>query len=155
MTLNYTIYILELKKDGVGGVGRQKTGCRDNQRATAIIHKKQPCLLTQSFFFNKFIYLFLFIYFWLCWVLVAAHGLFLVAASGGYSSLQCVGFSSQGLLLLQSTGSRLTSFSTCGTRAQQLRMAGSRVQAQQLWGTGLVAPQHVGSSQTRARTHVP
>ena len=29
------------------------------------------------------------------------------------------------------------------------------VQAQQLWLTGLVAPQHVGSSQTRARTRVP
>ena len=28
-------------------------------------------------------------------------------------------------------------------------------QAQQLWLTGLVAPRHVGSSQTRARTRVP
>ena len=28
-------------------------------------------------------------------------------------------------------------------------------QAQQLWVTGLVAPRHVGSSQTRARTRVP
>ena len=28
-------------------------------------------------------------------------------------------------------------------------------QAQQLWRTGLVAPRHVGSSQTRARTCVP
>ena len=28
-------------------------------------------------------------------------------------------------------------------------------QAQQLWLTGLVAPWHVGSSQTRARTRVP
>ena len=27
----------------------------------------------------------IFIYFWLCWVFTAAHGLFLVAASGGYS----------------------------------------------------------------------
>ena len=35
------------------------------------------------FFFNKFIYLF--IYFWLCWVFVAARRLSLVAASGGYS----------------------------------------------------------------------
>ena len=26
--------------------------------------------------------------------------------------------------------------------------------AQELWSTGLVAPQHVGSSQTRDRTHV-
>ena len=28
-------------------------------------------------------------------------------------------------------------------------------QAQQLWPTGLVAPQHVGSSQSRARTRIP
>ena len=41
----------------------------------------------------------------------------------------------------------------CGL--QQLWLAGSRSQAQQLWCTGLVAPRHVGSSQTRARTHVP
>ena len=40
------------------------------------------------FFFNLLI---LFIYFWLRWVFVAAHGLSLVAASGGYSSLQCAG----------------------------------------------------------------
>ena len=32
---------------------------------------------------------------------------------------------------------------------------GSRAHAQQLWHTGLVAPWHVGSSQTRARTRVP
>ena len=42
-----------------------------------------------------------------------------------------------------------------GTRAQQLWLEGSRAQAQQLWRKGLVAPQHVGSSQTRARTCVP
>ena len=40
------------------------------------------------------------------------------------------------------------------TQAQQLWLAGSRVRAQQLWPTGLVAPRHVGSSRTRARTHV-
>ena len=56
------------------------------------------------FFFNLFI---LFIYFWLRWVFVAARGLSLVVASGGYSSLWCVGFSLQWLLLLRSTGSRL------------------------------------------------
>ena len=38
---------------------------------------------------------------------------------------------------------------------QQLWLAGSRAQAWQLWHTGLVAPQHVGSSRTRARTRVP
>ena len=56
--------------------------------------------------------------FWLCWVFVAARGLSLVAASGGYSSLQCAGFSLQWLLLLQSMGSRHVGFSSCGTWAQ-------------------------------------
>ena len=45
-------------------------------------------------------------YVWLCWVFIAAHGLSLVAASRGYSSLQCVGFSLRWLLLWRSTGSR-------------------------------------------------
>ena len=36
------------------------------------------------FFFYKFIYLFIFFNFWLHWVFVAARGLSLVAASGGY-----------------------------------------------------------------------
>ena len=62
--------------------------------------------------------LILFIYFWLHWVFVAACRLFLAAASGGYSSLWCVVFSLQWLLLLQSTGSRHVGFSSCGTRAQ-------------------------------------
>ena len=51
----------------------------------------------------KLIYL---IYFWLCWVFVAVHGLSLVVASRDYSSLQCVGSSLRWLLLLWSTGSR-------------------------------------------------
>ena len=60
----------------------------------------------------------LFIYFWLHWVFVAARGLSLVAATGGYSSLWCTGFSLQWLLLLQSTGSRHVGFSSCGLQAQ-------------------------------------
>ena len=64
-------------------------------------------------------------------------------------------FPLQWLLLLWSTGSRCAGFSSCGTRAQQLWLAGSRAQVQQMWHMGLVAPRHVGSSQTRARTRVP
>ena len=94
-------------------------------------------------------------YFWLRWIFAAAHRLSLVAASGGYSLLPCAGFSLWWLLLLWSTDSRRAGFSSCSTRAQQLWLAGSRVQAQQLWHTGLVAPWHVGSSRTRARTRVP
>ena len=70
--------------------------------------------LSELYFFKKI----LFIYFWLCWVFVAAGGLSLVAASGGYSSLWCAGFSLQWLLLLQSTGSRCAGFSSCGAQAQ-------------------------------------
>ena len=61
----------------------------------------QVVLLILSGFF--FFYLF---FFWLRWVFLAARGLSLVAASGGYSSLLCAGFSLQWLLLLRSTGSR-------------------------------------------------
>ena len=49
---------------------------------------------------NHYLFLNLFIYFWLCWVFVAAWGLSLVAASRGYSSLRCAGFSLWWLLLL-------------------------------------------------------
>ena len=46
----------------------------------------------KSFSLMCFVLFCFFIYFWLCWIIVAAHGLSLVAASGGYSSLWCVGF---------------------------------------------------------------
>ena len=62
--------------------------------------------------------IYLFFYFWLYWVFIVARGLSLVAASGGYSSLQRAGFSLQWLLLMQSTGSRCAGFSSCGMRAQ-------------------------------------
>ena len=70
-----------------------------------------------KWFIFKQIYLFYLFYFGLHWVFVAARGLSLVAASGGYSSLWCAGFSLQWLLLLRSTGSRCAGFSTCGMRA--------------------------------------
>ena len=86
---------------------------------------------------------------------VAARELSLVAVSGGYSSLRCMGFSLQWLLLLRSMGSRHVGFSSCGTWAQQLWHTGSRAEAQQLWCMGLVAPPYVGSSRTRDQTCVP
>ena len=51
-------------------------------------------------------FMYLFIYFWLCWVFVSVRGLSLVAASGGHSSLRCAGLSPSRPLLLRSTGSR-------------------------------------------------
>ena len=67
------------------------------------------------FFKNQF---YLFIYFWLCWVFVAVCKLSLVVESRGYSLLRCAGFSLRWLLLLRSTGSRRTGFSSCGTLVQ-------------------------------------
>ena len=76
-----------------------------------------------SFFSNVFYFYFYyilnlfisFIYFGLCWVFITVHGLSLVAASEGYYSLQCAGFSLRWLLLLRSKGSRRVGFSSCGT----------------------------------------
>ena len=65
--------------------------------------------------------------------LCCCSGFFLVVANWGYSSLQCVAFSLQWLLLLPSTG----------CKAHRL---------QYMWLTGFVALQHVGSSWTRDRT---
>ena len=61
------------------------------------------------------VFQFLFFYFWLRWVFVAVGMLSLVAASGGYSSLRCMGFSLRWLFLLRRTGSRRVGFSSCGT----------------------------------------
>ena len=55
-------------------------------------------------------------YFWLHWVFVAMCGLSLIAASGGYSLLQCMGLL-RWLVLLQRTGSRHMGFSSCSTQA--------------------------------------
>ena len=84
---------------------------------------QKVCLSTYLYsflFFNMFLIfiLFIIIYFWLRWVLIAAHGLSLVAVSGGYSSLWCAAFSLRWLLLLRSMGSRSIGFSSCGVRAQ-------------------------------------
>ena len=118
----------------------------------AVSRSRSSTYIVNLGLFFKF---YLFIYFWLRWVFVAACRLSLVAARGGYFLLWCAGFSLQWLLLLLSTGSRHTGFSSCGLRAQQLWLTGSRTQAQQLWCTGLVALWDVGSSRIRARTRVP
>ena len=50
-------------------------------------------------------------------------GFALVAASGGYSSMRCTGFSLWWLLLLWSTGSRHAGFSSCGSWALEHRLS--------------------------------
>ena len=72
------------------------------------LHKGRGCVLYRTFFF----------FFWLCWVFLAVHELSLVVASRGYTSLRCMGFSLQWLLLLQSMGSRCAGFSSCSIQAQ-------------------------------------
>ena len=68
-------------------------------------HHCRPGTSHSPFFFSfKFIYLF--IYFWLCWVFVSVRGLSPVSASGGPSSSQCAGLSLSWPLLLRSTGSK-------------------------------------------------
>ena len=57
-------------------------------------------------FFKKKLFIYLFIYLWLCWVFVSVRGVSLVAASGGHSSSRCLGLSLSRPLLLRSTGSR-------------------------------------------------
>ena len=74
----------------------------------------------EAFFFFL---IYLFIYFWLHWVFVAARGLSLVAASRGSSSLQCTGFSLRWLLLLRSMGSRRAGFSSCDLQALERRLS--------------------------------
>ena len=74
-------------------------------------------IVTTSIFLLFFKKINLFIY-WLRWVFVAACGLSLVVLSRGYSLLRCAGFSLWWLLLLRSTGSRRTGFSSCGMWAQ-------------------------------------
>ena len=57
-------------------------------------------------FLNERFFVYLFIYFWLCWVFVSVRGLSLAAASRGHSSSRCAGLSLSRPLLLRSTSSR-------------------------------------------------
>ena len=87
-------------------------------------------MFQEKSFFLKLINLF--VYFWLRWVFVAARGLPLLVASGGYSLLWCAGFSLRWLLLLQSMGSRHTGFSRCGSWALERRLSSCGARAQLL-----------------------
>ena len=89
-------------------------------------------LLVYSIFFFL---IYLFIYFWLCWVFVSVQGLSLL-------------WQAEATLHRGVRASHYRGLSCCGVQAPD-------AQAQQLWLTGPVAPRHVGSSQTRARTRVP
>ena len=77
------------------------------------------------------------IFFNLRWVFIAACGFSLAAASGGYSSLWYKAFSLRWLLLLWSTGSRHTGFSSCGSWALECRLSSCGARAYlfcDMWG---------------------
>ena len=75
----------------------------------------------------------------------------------GARTSHCGGFSCCGARALGTRASVVVAhgLGSCGSQAQQLWLTGSRVQAQQSWRMGPVAPRHVVSSRTRARTRVP
>ena len=74
-------------------------------------HLPQPLCISLNFPVEVvfFFLIYLFIYFWLCWVFVSVRGLSLVAASRGHSSSRCAGLSLSWPLLLRGTGSRCAS----------------------------------------------
>ena len=100
----------------------------------------------RSSWFLDFLSFFFFFKLWVCllidWLIDCCVG----------SSFLCEGF-----LQLRQAGTTLHR----GARASHYRglsccrAQAPEAQAQQLWFTGLVAPRHVGSSQTRAQTRVP
>ena len=113
---------------------------------------------------TKLNFFFLFILFLAALGLCCCTRTFSSCGDGGYSLLLHVGFLQLwqwGLLFVAAHGLLIAVASLVaehGLQAhglQQLWLTGSRAQAQKLWRMGLVAPRHVGSSRTRAPTHVP
>ena len=119
-------------------------------------HHRKPllsfsCILLQIFLFACVFLFFYFILFYILFYFILFY-LFIYFFGCVGSSFLCEGF-----LQLRQAGATLhhsarashyRGLSCCRAQAPD-------AQAQQLWLTGLVAPRHVGSSQTRARTRVP
>ena len=100
------------------------------------IHRKWRCQRKDKPRYLCVNFLKRFVYFWLCWVSIAVHGLSLVQSCGRYSLVVV-----HGLLIA------MASF-----------VSEHRLQAhglQQLCHTDLVAPRYVGSSWTRAQSVSP
>ena len=111
------------RKQETGGMSFENTSLENKYicpETDPLPRAKDRATPTVLFFYLSIIYLsiYLSIYLWLRWVFIAARRLSLLAVSGGYSSLRCAGFSLWWIFLLQSTGSRRTGFSSCGTQAQ-------------------------------------
>ena len=122
-----------------------KSGPRSPQLEKALTEKRRPNTAINKF---KITFLFFFFFYHIC--LFIYLFIFIFGCVG--SSFLCEGF----LQLWQAgaplhrgaRASHCRGLSRCGAQAPD-------AQAQQLWLMGLIAPQHVGSSQTRARTRVP
>ena len=76
-------------------------------------------------------------------------GFSLVVESGGYSLAVVGRLLIVVAALVAEHGLGHVGLRSCSTWAQYLLPPGSRAQAQQLWHTGFIAPQHVGSSRIR------
>ena len=103
----------------------------------------------QAYFFN-FFFCILFVFFD-CTASSLLCGLSLVMASKGYSSLQCTDFSLWCHLLLWSTGSRYSGFSSCITQVQQFHICAELLHG--IWhlpgpGIELVSPALAGRFST-------
>ena len=90
-------------------------------------HRHHPKTgLTISCMYHCFIYMYiyiynlLFIYFWLCWVIVVSRAISSCRQLGLLSSYS---FSLQWLLLLRSAGSRACGLSSCGSQALEHRLS--------------------------------
>ena len=104
---------------------------------------------TCLFFFLR-IFFYLFIYLFICLLFFCLYWVF--GSCEGFLQLRQAGATlHRGAGTALHRGARASLYrgpSRCGAQAPD-------AQAQQLWLTGPVAPRHVGSSQTRARTRVP
>ena len=109
-----------------------------------------------SFFFYKpfLIVLFMYLFLAVLGLCCCCVGFSPVVASKGYSIAVAHGLLIAVASCCRSQALGHSDFSSRSRWAQKLWFPGSRAQATQLWRTGLVAPQHVGSSWTRDWTHV-
>ena len=70
---------------------------------------------------GSYLFIYFYIYFWLCWVFVSVRGLSLVAARGGHSSSRCAGLFTIAASLVAEHRLQTRRLSSCGSRAQLLR----------------------------------
>ena len=74
--------------------------------------------------------MYIYLYFWLFWVFIAALGPSLVAAARGYCLFQCLDFSLRWFLLLWNKGSRHVGFSSCSAQGlAALQQSGPGIKA--------------------------